>query len=67
MTQRLRLQLDLQWFAGEKTEICYTKKRQDARKKGQVAKSMDLPAAFILLFCFRIFFDVWFLYERQTN
>jgi flagellar biosynthetic protein FlhB len=49
------LKLDLQWFAGEKTEPATAKKRQDARKKGQVAKSMDLPAAFILLFSFLSF------------
>lgn len=55
MTHQYRLQLDLQWFAGEKTETATTKKRQDARKKGQVAKSMDLPAAFILLFSFVAF------------
>ncbi|MDD9270301.1 flagellar biosynthesis protein FlhB [Paenibacillus sp. GCM10023248] len=52
MSQQLRLQLDLQWFAGEKTEPATPKKRQEARKKGQVAKSMDLPAAMILLFSF---------------
>lgn len=43
------LQLDLQLFAGEKTERATPKKRQDARKKGQVAKSMELPAAMVLL------------------
>ncbi|MGG1520128.1 flagellar biosynthesis protein FlhB [Paenibacillus oryzisoli] len=52
MAQRFRLQLDLQWFAGEKTERATPKKRQEARKKGQVAKSMDVPAALILLFSF---------------
>lgn len=55
MSQTFRLKLDLQWFAGEKTEPATAKKRQDARKKGQVAKSMDLPAAFILLFSFLAF------------
>ncbi|MBA2937822.1 flagellar biosynthesis protein FlhB [Paenibacillus sp. CGMCC 1.16610] len=55
MSQQRRLQLDLQWFAGEKTEPATAKKRQDARKKGQVAKSMDLPAALILLFSFLSF------------
>ncbi len=33
------LKLNLQYFAGEKTEKATPKKRQDARKKGQVAKS----------------------------
>ncbi|MCD1257804.1 flagellar biosynthesis protein FlhB [Paenibacillus athensensis] len=50
-----RLQLDLQLFAGEKTEPATPKKRQEARKKGQVAKSADLPAAFILFFSFLLF------------
>ncbi|WP_059053523.1 flagellar biosynthesis protein FlhB [Paenibacillus senegalimassiliensis] len=44
-----RYSLDLQLFAGEKTEKATPKKRQDARKKGQVAKSQDLTGAFILL------------------
>jgi flagellar biosynthetic protein FlhB len=53
---KFRLQLDLQLFSGEKTEQATPKKRQDARKKGQVAKSMDLPAAFILFFSFLSFY-----------
>ncbi|TBL77743.1 flagellar biosynthesis protein FlhB [Paenibacillus thalictri] len=53
---RLALQLDLQLFAGEKTEAATPKKRQEAREKGQVAKSMELPAAFILFFSFLGFY-----------
>jgi flagellar biosynthetic protein FlhB len=45
---RFALQLDLQLFAGEKTEKATPKKRQEARQKGQVAKSMELPSALIL-------------------
>lgn len=45
----LRYSLDLQLFAGEKTEKATPKKRQDARKKGQVAKSQDLSGALVLL------------------
>ncbi|MBS4189246.1 flagellar biosynthesis protein FlhB [Bacillus sp. FJAT-49705] len=41
--------LDLQYFAGEKTEKATPKKRQDARKKGQVAKSQDVNTAIVLL------------------
>jgi flagellar biosynthetic protein FlhB len=52
---RFRLQLDLQLFAGEKTEPATPKKRQEARKKGQVAKSNELPGAFILFFTFLSF------------
>lgn len=45
---RFALPLDLQLFAGEKTEKATPKKRQDARRKGQVAKSMELSSASIL-------------------
>lgn len=48
----LRMQLDLQMFSQEKTEPASPKKRQESREKGQVAKSMELPAAFILFFVF---------------
>ncbi|RAV03526.1 flagellar biosynthesis protein FlhB [Paenibacillus sp. YN15] len=48
----MRYKLNLQLFAGEKTEPATPKKRADARKKGQVAKSAELPGALILLFCF---------------
>lgn len=45
--------LDLQFFAeGEKTEKATPKKRQDARKKGQVLKSSDITAAMVLIFIF---------------
>lgn len=68
MSHQLRLQLDLQWFAGEKTEPATAKKRQDARKKGQVAKSMDLPAAMILLFSFVSFLMFGgFMKEKMIN
>lgn len=46
------LKLDLQFFAGEKTEKATPKKRQDARKKGQVLKSQDVTSAFVLLAIF---------------
>ena len=36
--------LDLQFFAGEKTEKATPKKRQDSRKKGQVLKSQDVTS-----------------------
>lgn len=51
-SMRLLVQLDLQFFAGEKTEKATPKKRQDARKKGQVLKSQDVTAAVLLLFTF---------------
>lgn len=53
------LKYDLQLFAkdgdgGEKTEEPTTKKLEDARKKGQAAKSMDLTTAVSLLAFFAI-------------
>jgi flagellar biosynthetic protein FlhB len=42
--------MDLQFFAGEKTEKATPKKRQDERKKGRVAKSQDMNTAIQLLF-----------------
>lgn len=44
-----RYKLDLQMFAGEKTEKATPKKRQDARKKGQIAKSQEIPGAVVLM------------------
>ncbi|MBU0718689.1 MAG: flagellar biosynthesis protein FlhB [Planctomycetes bacterium] len=38
--------------AGEKTEPATPRRRQDARKQGQVARSQDLPAAVLLLVAF---------------
>jgi len=45
----LRLKLDLQLFSGEKTEKATPKKREESRKKGQVAKSQELPGAAVLI------------------
>ncbi|MCL2164294.1 MAG: flagellar biosynthesis protein FlhB [Oscillospiraceae bacterium] len=48
--------INLQLFAdgpgGEKTEKATTKKREDARKKGDVLKSVDVVSAFMLLFAY---------------
>ncbi|WP_093212296.1 flagellar biosynthesis protein FlhB [Sediminibacillus albus] len=51
----MELRLDLQFFAGEKTEKATPKKRQDSRKKGQVAKSQDVNTAILLFFVFLLF------------
>lgn len=48
----MKYELNLQFFAGEKTEKATPKKRQDVRKKGQVAKSQEVPTAFILFAVF---------------
>jgi flagellar biosynthetic protein FlhB len=50
--QNYRLTLDLQCFAQEKTEQATPKKRQESRKKGEVAKSQELPGAFIMFITF---------------
>lgn len=52
-----RIQVNLQLFAGgggggEKTEKATAKKRQDARKKGQVLQSREITSAMVLLFVF---------------
>jgi flagellar biosynthetic protein FlhB len=46
------LTLDLQYFAGEKTEKATPKKHQEVRKKGQVAKSQDVNVAIGLFAAF---------------
>ncbi|MDR3349668.1 MAG: flagellar biosynthesis protein FlhB [Acidaminococcales bacterium] len=43
---------DLQLFAGEKTEEATPKRKQEARGKGQVAKSVEINSAFIMLAAF---------------
>lgn len=50
------LTLDLQRFAQEKTEKATPKRRQDARKKGQVARSADVPSSLIFLLVFLFLF-----------
>ncbi|AOM83171.1 flagellar biosynthesis protein FlhB [Salisediminibacterium beveridgei] len=52
----MRLKLNLQYFAQEKTEKATPKKRRESRNKGQVAKSTDVNTAFILMFVFLMFF-----------
>ncbi len=57
---------DLQLFAGDdKTEEPTAKKRADAKKKGQVGRSTDMSAAFVLLMGFltlRIFWE--YIYQK---
>jgi flagellar biosynthetic protein FlhB len=45
---KLLFPLELQYFNGEKTEKATPRKKEDARKKGQVAKSADLSPAITL-------------------
>ncbi|MFD0711287.1 flagellar biosynthesis protein FlhB [Paenibacillus sp. GCM10027626] len=60
-----RWSLDLQLFSQEKTERATPKKRSDARKKGQVAKSQELPGAFIMLFAFLSFLMLGGFYKER--
>lgn len=41
--------MDLQRFAGERTESATPKRREDARKRGQVARSIEVNTAVVLL------------------
>jgi flagellar biosynthetic protein FlhB len=68
MMKPYRLRLDLQLFSQEKTEKATPKKRQDARKKGLVAKSAELTGALILFMSFLglIMFGSFFK-ERVTR
>lgn len=54
--QPTKLRLSLQFFAGEKTEKATPKKKKDARKKGQVAKSAELSPALVILTVFVVLF-----------
>lgn len=59
------LRLDLQFFAGEKTEKATPKKREDSRKKGQVLKSQDVTSAIVLLSVFLfLFFAAGYMKDR---
>lgn len=54
----IKLHFDLQLFSGEKTEPATPKRRQESRRKGQVARSTELSSALVLLaamlFIFRL-------------
>lgn len=62
----LRYKLDLQLFAEEKTEKATPRKKQDARKKGQVAKSSEIPGAFVLLAAFLALMMFGSFYKERT-
>jgi len=48
----IKWQINLQLFSGEKTEEATPRKRQEARKKGQVARSPEISSALIMLVAF---------------
>jgi flagellar biosynthetic protein FlhB len=62
----IRLRVDLQLFAQEKTEQATPKKKADERKKGQVAKSQELPGAFILFFSFLFLYMFGSYFKDRT-
>lgn len=69
----MMLRLNLQFFAGEKTEKATPKKRLDSRKKGQVLKSQDVTSAIVLLTVFLFLFfiagftgDRFFMFFKQA-
>lgn len=59
------LKLDLQSFADEKTEKATPQKRKETRKKGQVAKSVEVSSS-ILLLSFFLFILVYGKYFGST-
>ncbi|PPA72044.1 flagellar biosynthesis protein FlhB [Jeotgalibacillus proteolyticus] len=59
--------LNLQFFAGEKTEKATPKKRQDSRKKGQLAKSQDVNTAIILFAVFLFLFFAGGMFEDRIK
>ncbi|MGN7453808.1 flagellar biosynthesis protein FlhB [Paenibacillus pasadenensis] len=65
MDRRLRFRVDLQLFNGEKTEDATPKKKQEARNKGQVAKTQELGGAFIILFVFGSFYMLGGFYKER--
>lgn len=53
MSYKKYIEVNLQLFANsDKTEKATPKKKQDARKKGQVFQSKEITSAFVLLFMF---------------
>lgn len=62
---RNRLRMNLQLFAGEKTENATPKKRQESRNKGQVAKSAEIPGSLILLGCISCLIMLGPFYQKQ--
>lgn len=53
--ENIKIVLNLQFFSAEdegRTETASPKKREDSRKKGQVAKSMEINTAFLFLAAF---------------
>ncbi len=54
----IELRFDLQLFSSEKTEPATPKRRQEARRKGQVARSNELSSTLVLLAAVLFIFQV---------
>ncbi len=68
MTLRYNLQFFAESSSGEKTEPATAKKRSDARKEGQVAKSKEIESAFSLMALFLILkFGIGFIGGRMLG
>lgn len=64
----MTLKFNLQLFSQEKTEKATPKKRQEAKKKGQVLKSPEVSSALVLLASFTfIRFWIPFMIERMIG
>lgn len=67
--EKVTIRFDLQFFADpSKTEEPTERRKQEARKKGQVAKSMELNSVVVLfaLFLFLNFAGGWLYFEIST-
>lgn len=62
----LKIRFNLQLFADDKTEKPTPKRKGEARKKGQVIKSMEINSALILLFTF-LAVKLWSPYIYQET
>lgn len=66
--EKILLNIDLQLFADEeKTEEATPHRKQEARKKGQVAKSTDLNAALVLLVSMMLLFGLRNYFLSSTS
>ncbi|WP_088069484.1 flagellar biosynthesis protein FlhB [Gottfriedia luciferensis] len=62
------IKLNLQLFSGERTEKATPKKREETKKKGQVAKSVEINTAVILLSMFLfLLFGRQFLFDQFVH
>lgn len=67
-SQKRHIQFDLQLFNQEKTEEATPKRRSEARNKGQVAKSVEINSAFVILAAFFTLKLIGpFMYGELTN